>query len=202
MNFAITCILQRLRDFDVFGVSHEKLLDEIETFKPDVLIFEIEKNEEKNVKFLEQVRKKHPRLKTLVLIDNDDKNSIIRLLKHNFEGYLLKNTSQEDLILATKKIYSGKVFYDKNISSFVMENMSRNTKAKSSKEEISLREKEILKYIISGKKNEEIADVLTISKNTVLTHRRNIMRKMKVKSTPQLIAKTLQNKIINFPEYN
>ena len=203
MNFAITCILQRLHDFDVFGVSHENLIPEIEKYNPNVLIFEIEKNEEKNVQFLEQIRTKFPSLKTLILIDSDDKDFIIPLLKYNFEGFLLKNTSQDELIFATKRINRGMNFYDPNISEFVMSNLGKkNRPKKNSKTEISDREKEILKFIVLGKKNEEIADSLNISKNTVLTHRRNIMRKLHVKSTPQLIAKTLQKGIISFPEAN
>ena len=203
MNFAITCILQRLHDLDVFGVSHENLISEIEKYNPNVLIFEIEKNEKKNVQFLVQIRTKFPKLKTLILIDSKDKEFIIPLLKYNFEGFLLKNTSQDDLIFATKRINKGKNFYDPNISEFVMANLGKNNKSeKNSENEISEREKEILKFIVLGKKNEEIADTLNISKNTVLTHRRNIMRKLLVKSTPQLIAKTLQKGIISFPAVN
>ena len=203
MNFAITCILQRLSSFNVLGVSHEELEREISKFKPDILIFEIEKNEKKNVSLLEKIRITFPELKTLVLIDNDDKEFIIELLKYNFEGYLLKNTSKEELIFATNKIFKGEIYYNDNISKFVMTNMSQKQKkkAKSKDTELSIREKEILEHIILGRKNNEIAKILCISDNTVLTHRRNIMKKLRVKSTPQLIAKSIRDRIISFP-YN
>lgn len=203
MNFAITCILQRLHNFDVHGVSHDNLLKEIEKFNPNVLIFEIEKNEEKNLNLLKKIRSKFPTLKTLILIDSDDKDFIIPLLKYNFEGFLLKNTTQDDLIFATKRINKGKKFYDLHITEFVMANMIKGEEKKlNPKSEISSREREILKYIVLGKKNDEIAEILSISKNTVLTHRRNIMKKLHVKSTPQLVAKTLQKGIISFPGSN
>ncbi|MBK7981284.1 MAG: response regulator transcription factor [Ignavibacteriae bacterium] len=65
---------------------------------------------------------------------------------------------------------------------------------------LSGREKEILEHIVLGKKNKEIAKIFFISENTVLTHRRNIMKKMNVKSTPELIVASIRNGIITFKD--
>ncbi|MBK8944010.1 MAG: response regulator transcription factor [Ignavibacteriae bacterium] len=63
---------------------------------------------------------------------------------------------------------------------------------------LSQREKEILEHIVLGKKNKEIAKTFFISENTVLTHRRNIMKKLNVKSTPELIVASIRNEIVTF----
>jgi DNA-binding NarL/FixJ family response regulator len=201
MNFAITCILQKLQDFDVLGVSHENLQQEIKNFRPDLLIFELERNIEQNLILIDKIRMKYPDLKTLVLFDKEDQGLVKRLLEYDFEGYLYKDTTQEELILATMRIKGGDTYYDKKISKVLTSDLTNKpVKSQKKDDDLSPREKEILEYIVLGDKNFEIAQKLNISENTVLTHRRNIMRKMNVKSTPQLIAKSIKNGIITFPE--
>ena len=201
MNYAITCILQKLNDFDIHGISQDKLAHEIKKNKPDVLVFELDKN---NLKLLENIRSNFPGIKALVLIDIDYIEIVLRLLKYNFEGYLLKGTSEEELINATKRINEGWVYYDKKISESVMTHIS-GMEAKTNNRiarELSSRELEILECIVLGEKNKDIADELSISENTVLTHRRNIMKKLNVTSTPKLIACALKTGMVDLPKKN
>ena len=203
MNFAITCILQRLNDFEVYGVAPEEIHTEIKKFNPHILICEVEKSKDETCQLIERIKIDFPKLKILVLVDYNDRKHISELLKYKLDGYLLKNTSKDELIFASKKIHNGEKYYSKKIYEYVMNNFDEELNERKNGEFnflLSGREKEILEHIVLGKKNKEIAKIFFISENTVLTHRRNIMKKMNVKSTPELIVASIRNGIITFKD--
>ena len=91
----------------------------------------------------------------------------------------------------------------KEINEFLMDdlvNRQNNFHGEDFCESLSEREIDVLKLIISGKNNKQVAGKLFISPNTVLTHRRNLMKKLKVNNTAQLITKSLRYKIISMPD--
>lgn len=201
MNFAITCILQRLNDFEVYGVQSQEIHNEIIRYNPHLLICEVEKSKDETCLLIEKIKDEFPQLKILVLLDYNDRKHISELLKYKLEGYLLKNTTKEELIFAAKKIHNGEKYYSKKIYEYVMNNFDEELNDQKSEmfdELLSQREKEILEHIVLGKKNKEIAKTFFISENTVLTHRRNIMKKLNVKSTPELIVASIRNEIVTF----
>ncbi|MFZ1288663.1 MAG: response regulator transcription factor [Melioribacteraceae bacterium] len=201
MNFAITCILQRLNDFEVFGVSSDEIFEEILKYEPHLLICEVEESKDESCNLIEKIRQEFPNLKILVLVDFSDRKHISELLKYKLEGYLLKNTTKDELIIAAKKIHKGEKYYSKRIYEYVMNNFDEEFNKQKHEifdELLSIREKEILQHIVLGKKNKEIGKTFFISENTVLTHRRNIMKKLNVKSTPELIVTSIRNGIITF----
>ncbi|MGD8779615.1 MAG: response regulator transcription factor [Ignavibacteria bacterium] len=204
MNYAISCILQKIIGFEVHGSSEEDLLSEIGRLKPHLLFVEIEVVKTNSYELLSDVREKFPDLKIIVLLDIDNKEKVLKILQFQLEGYLLKKTSKEELINAAKSVYSGERYFSKEIRNFLIENMfelksgsSVNNRGKL----VSSREKEIIGLIVAGNNNREIADKLFISENTVSTHRRNIMRKLKVKNTPQLILRSLKNGLVTLKDY-
>ena len=196
MNYAIHCILEPLKEFEVSGTSEDELLENIDKFNPDLLVIELEIIKINSFQLLSEIQTKFPNLKILVLLDIDNKEKLKKVLQFKLEGYLLKNTSKEELIEAAVSIYNGEKYYCRELHRFVFENLMgvENEKKESAKKEVlSGREKEILDLIVSGKDNREIADKLFISENTVLTHRRNIMRKLNVRNTPQLIITSFKH---------
>lgn len=204
MNYAIRCILKRIKGFEVRGASEEELILQIKQFKPDLLFVEIEVVKTNSFKLLSELRENFPRLKIIVLLDIDNKEKLLKILQFQLEGYILKKISKEELIHAADCVYRGEKYFSKEINHFVMENLlepQNGSSLKKIEELISNREKEILKLIVAGHNNKEIADKLFISENTVSTHRRNIMRKLKVKNTPQLILLSLKNGLVTLKDY-
>lgn len=199
MNYAIRCILQRIKEFDVTGIPEEEVLQQIKKIKPDILITELDILKIDGFKLLSEIREKYPNLKILVLLEIDDRKKLMKMLELNLSGYLLKNTSREELINAVHSVYKGEKYYSNEINRYVVEDILKD-KTQDRKEDInesiSEREKEILNLIVTGYNNKIIADKLFISENTVATHRRNIMKKMKVKNTPQLIVRSLKQGLV------
>jgi len=200
MNYAISCILQKIKDFEVFGASEEGITSEIEKLEPDLLIIEIDILKADSYKLLSEIKEKFPRLKIIVLLDLEDEEKLFHILRLKLDGYLLKNVSQDELIDAAKCVFKGEKYFSKEYHSYVLEHLAcRNNdyRVRGYKESLSGREREILQLIVTGINNAEIAGKLYISENTVLTHRRNIMKKLKVRNTAQLIITGLKEGIIS-----
>lgn len=199
MNYAIHCILQKIKGFDVHGVTEDSLLSEIKRLRPDILVVEIEVIKTNSYRLLMEIKRKYPALKILVLIDVDDEERLLKVMEFRLEGYLLKNASREELIQAAQSIHRGEKYYSKGIHNFVIEHLidlNNPSAKKQSHVSLSMREREILQLFVEGMNNCQVADTLCISEHTVLTHRRNIMRKLQVKNSAQLIIKALQTGII------
>jgi DNA-binding NarL/FixJ family response regulator len=203
MNYAISCILKPIEGFEVAGIQEGDLIAGMEKLKPDILILEINILKKDSMKLLSEIKEKFPDVKTLLLLDIEDKEKLLQLLRLNAGGYVLKNVSKEELIHAAKCIASGKRYISEGINEFLMDdlvNKQNNLPGEDFCETLSEREIEVLKLIISGKNNKQVAGKLFISPNTVLTHRRNLMKKLKVNNTAQLITKSLHYKIISMPD--
>lgn len=200
MNYAISCILQKIKVFEVFGTSEDGLISEIDKIIPDLLVIEIDILRTDSYKPLAEIREKFPRLKIIVLLDFEDEEKLLHVLQFKLEGYLLKNVSKEELILAASCVYKGEKYFSKEYHAYVIEHLARKStqsKVRNPGELLSEREREILRLIVTGINNAEIAGRLYISENTVLTHRRNIMKKLKVKNTLQLIITGLKEGLIS-----
>jgi|YelNatPaOPRAMG01_1025707.scaffolds.fasta_scaffold17421_2 DNA-binding NarL/FixJ family response regulator len=199
VNYAIRCILQPIKKFELFGISADKMLQEINRVKPDIVIIEIDILRTNAVQLLSQIRENYTDIKIIVLLDIDNNRNLLQVLKLNLEGYIGKGTTEKELIRAINLVYRGKRYFSKEIYKYVMEHLingNDDTPKRTMYETLTKREKEILELIIKGENMTEIASKLFISKATVLTHRRNIMRKLKVRSSTQLILTCIESGII------
>jgi DNA-binding NarL/FixJ family response regulator len=203
MNYAISCILKPIEDFEVLGIPEEDILKGMERFTPDIIILEIDILKSDSLKLLSEIKEKFPGIKIMLMLDIDDKKRLIQLLQFKAEGYLLKNISKEELIHASRCIASGRKYISEEINHFLMENLAGKQNSGPNEfcfEALSGRELEVLQLIVSGKNNKQVANKLFISPNTVLTHRRNLMKKLNVNNTAQLITKSLKYKIISISD--
>ena len=94
MNYAIKCILQKIKGFEVYGVEENGIISEIEKLKPEILVLEIEILKQDSFRLLSEIKNAFPNLKILVLLDIDNKQKLLKILQYQLDGYLLKNTSE------------------------------------------------------------------------------------------------------------
>lgn len=120
---------------------------------------------------------------------HDDGNYIMQSIRGGAYGYLLKNTDEEELLLAIDTVLKGNKYFNQDISQRMINIMSLEGV---SPKKLSPKEMEILKLIADGQTTKEIAHKLFISTRTVETHRNNMMKKLDVKNTPELINKAAQ----------
>lgn len=137
-------------------------------------------------------------IKILVLSMHNEKGVIQNVVDAGADGYLLKNTNQNELISAIKKICEGEKFFSSDVTMTLLSKggVSDSNEDKEIVESLTEREIEILKLISEGLSNKEIGDQLFISHRTVDTHRTNLMKKLNVHNIAGLIRFALKNKLV------
>jgi len=141
-----------------------------------------------------------PQIKIIVLTVHKSEEYIIAALDAGAKGYILKDASRNELILALDYVMAGKTFLSPSISDKVVSaylEQKKNTHASSLLDSLTSREQEILKLIAEGHKNKDIADHLCISLKTVEKHRSNLMQKLDRRNTAALTAYAIEKGIIS-----
>lgn len=166
-----------------------------------MVISDISLPKEDGFELLRTVKKKFDSVQFLFLSMYIEEHYALQAVEHGADGYLPKDVSVNALIGAIKTIHEGDICYDKKISdliikAFINKNIRRYGIGESSRS-LTKREKEILAQVIDGVSNAIIAEKLDISVRTVENHRANILRKVGVKNTAELVRYTLQHDVLN-----
>ncbi|WP_339925204.1 response regulator transcription factor [uncultured Cyclobacterium sp.] len=157
--------------------------------EPELLLLDLTMPEMNGFEVLLRLKKKYPQIKAIAISMHDDGNYIMQSIRGGAYGYLLKNADEEELLLAIDTVLNGKKYFNQEISQRMINIMSLEGV---SPKKLSPKEMEILKLIADGQTTKEIAQKLFISTRTVETHRNNMMKKLEVKNTPELINKASQ----------
>ena len=175
------------------GVDAIKYLERNDNI--DVVILDINMPELNGISTTEIITKMFKSIKIVALTMHDEEAYITKMLKAGALGYVLKDSGGEKLIQAVKTVYQGEKYYSNEVSVTLIDGMLNGNKEKETST-LSTREIDVLKNIVEGLTNKEIADLLNISKRTVETHRRNIMYKLELKNTAEMVQKSIRNGII------
>ncbi|WP_162342153.1 response regulator [Cyclobacterium salsum] len=160
---------------------------------PEILLLDLTMPEMNGFEVLERLKKKYPKIKTIAISMHDDGNYIMQATRGGAHGYLLKNTDEDELLKAIYTVLSGNKYFNTEISQRMINIISLEGV---SPKKLSPKEMEILVLIAKGHTTKEIAQKLFISTRTVETHRNNMMKKLEVKNTPELINKAAQLNLI------
>lgn len=189
MLAGLATLIESIEGFELAGKfsSGKEMIEALQkTIRtPDICIVDIEMPGIDGVETVKIIRQSFPKLKIMALTMHDEWHFVNRMVAAGADGYLLKNVERDVFISSVNKVLAG--------SSFVTEGMSE--KKSEGPDELTDREKEILRRIVDGKTNKEIADELFISARTADTHRTNIKRKLKLSTLSQLIQYARENGI-------
>ncbi|NQX98674.1 MAG: response regulator transcription factor [Flavobacteriales bacterium] len=136
----------------------------------------------------------YPRINVLALTMHVEETYIMNMIKAGALGYILKDSGREKLIEAIKTVYRKEKYYSNEVSLKLIDLLLHKDKVV--KQTLTERETEILKLISNGYTNKEVADFLFISSRTVESHRRNILKKLKLRNTAELIKYALSNSLV------
>jgi len=183
-------VLKLKANWSVIGIAHngQQLIDLIKKEIPDLAIVDINMPVMNGIQCTEWIKQHYPQIKVIILTMYPEKVFINQLLKAGADGCLLKSRGTIDLINAIDRVSEGKSYFDW-ISDFKNEPGVKEYR-------LSEREIQIIKLIVEGKGNGEIAEAIFVSEETVKTHRKNIFKKLKVHSASQLMAFVMNNGIV------
>lgn len=187
--------------FEVVGEAQDGLeaIRSVEALKPDLILMDLSMPRMNGVGAIQEIKKQSPSTKILVLTVHKTEEYILTTLKAGADGYILKDATHGELMLAIENIFSGKSYLSPGISEKVIEGYlegRKSIKSSTSWDTLTQREREILKMIAEGYKNKDIADYLCISAKTVEKHRANLMKKLDLHSASSLTAFAMEKGLI------
>ena len=155
----------------------------------DVILMDINLPDKSGIELCSLIKVKSPNTKIIALSNFDQLSYVERMKENGAAGYLLKNTPLTELVNAIKAVHKGESWWH-YLEKFNNQMEARNVLL------LTRREKEVLNLIADGLTNNEIADKLFVSASTIDSHRKNLISKLNVKNTANLVRFAVDNKII------
>ncbi len=173
----------------------------LKTKTPDVILLDISLPKMSGIEVSKILSKDFPKIKKIILSMYTSEDFIFNALKTGINGYLPKNTTRSELLLAIENVYNGTEYFSKTISDTILKSYVKSAKYgnKVSDDKLSnltKREQEILLLVVEGINNPSIAEKLSISTRTVETHKTSIMKKLNLNSVVDLVKFAIKNNII------
>ena len=197
----ISAFLRMSDEFEVVGEAADgvEAIEAVKKTRPDVVLMDISMPRLGGLEATVEIKKLYPSVKVLVLTQYEDSVYIRRFFKAGVSGYLLKKAVGEDLLTAIRSIKQGKVYVHPSIASDVVDGylgIQRGEPKEDPYDQLTDREKQVLKLIAEGHTHKEAADILGISVKTVIAHQTNISEKLNIHSRAGLIKFSIQKGII------
>jgi DNA-binding NarL/FixJ family response regulator len=192
-------IIQSISDVEVVGEAGDgfELLELLKKTSPRLIILDISMPNLRGLEATREIKIINPDVKVLILTMHKDKEYLYHAFSAGAEGYLLKEDADSELISAIDTLRRGGTYISPLLSTqladlFMQKSRPGADQITSPRELLTTREREIIKLIAEGKSSKEVAELLFISSRTVQHHRANIMRKLNLKKTADLVKYALQ----------
>jgi len=168
--------------------------------KPDLVILDLAMPQLSGVDAIQQIVRRLPSTRVLVLSMHADEVYVTRALKAGAHGYLLKDSAGTDLLRAVTALSQNKSFFSPAVSRVMLDDYVRHLAERGITDRydtLSEREREVFQLIAEGRVNKEIAEILGLSPSTVETHRARIMEKLDVHSAVEIVLYAVRKGIIS-----
>ena len=169
--------------------------------RPDIVLMDLSLPGLGGIEATRQIRELLPDIRVLVLSMHDNEEYVFRALRSGASGYVLKQSTSTELVLALRAVAAGSTFLSPSISQILISDYVRRAESQESDGEIlgllTPREREVLQLIARGLSNRQIAERLHISVKTVETHRGNMMQKLDVHDRAGLVKFAIDSGLIS-----
>ena len=170
----------------------------VNALSPDILLLDLNMPEMSGMEAMPLIRKQCPNTRIIVLTVHDSKEYVSRLLRSGAHGYVLKDTSAEELVGAIEAVARGEAFFSPRVSRILLEDYaaSGEAEAHNGKTTVSEREREVLELIDQGKTSKEVALQLKLSARTVETYRVRLKRKLHARNVAELLKRAREQQLL------
>jgi DNA-binding NarL/FixJ family response regulator len=197
-------LLESQSDFSIVGVASDGLetVRLTERLKPDVLVLDLMMPGLSGLEALRILRDRSPRTRSLILSVHRDSAFIAQALQNGAMGYVLKNVTEENLVLAVREVAVGRRFLSPPVTEIAINAYIEQSKTSpiDPHETLTPRQREVLQLAAEGKTNAEIAERLSISQRTVENHRAALMQRLGFQNQSDLIRHAIRYGLIPLNE--
>ena len=189
-------------DFEIIGEAGDgrEAVRCVEKLGPDLLLMDLSMPRMSGMDAISEIKKRYPETKIIVLTVHKTEEYLLSTLQAGVDGYVLKDATHDELVMAIHNVMAGKRYLSPGISEKVIEGYldgKEDSLAASSWQKLSQREREVLKLIAEGYKNKEIAEDLCISLKTVEKHRANLMKKLDLHNAAVLTVYAVEKGLVS-----
>jgi len=170
-----------------------------EEHEPDVIILDVGMPKLNGIEVAARAQKLRRPPHVIILSMHADESYIIRALSAGARAYLLKDATDEDLIPAVRTVAAGKPFFSPAVAGVLVDDYVRQLQTRGLTDTYHLltdREKEVLQLLAEGRSNKEVASILNLGLSTVETHRGNLMQKLNLHNTAEIVLYAVRKGII------
>jgi DNA-binding NarL/FixJ family response regulator len=194
-------LLELEPDVEVVGEAGDGLetLRLCDSLRPDLAIVDIAMPSLNGIEVTARALKRSSALRVIILSMHADESYVVRALMAGAKGYLLKEATEEDLLPAVRAVAAGKSFFSPAVSRLLLEDYVRQLKQRGLEDSYHLlteREREVLQLLAEGRSNKEVAAVLGVGVSTVETHRANLMQKLGLRNTAEIVLYAVRKHVI------
>jgi DNA-binding NarL/FixJ family response regulator len=194
-------ILEDAKDIEIKGVTDNglSLLNMLEREAVDLVLLDLEMPKMNGMEACKQIKRQFPQVKIVVLSMLQEVSIIKSLIHGGADGYVLKNAAHGEILMAIREVYQGEQYLSKKITQLLINNITKDASTSSTVifPALSRREKEVLQLILDEQTSKEIADTLSLSRDTVETHRKRLLSKLNVRNTAGLVRVTVEHNLLN-----
>jgi DNA-binding NarL/FixJ family response regulator len=191
--------LDRYPSLSVIGeaVNGKDAVQKCKKLQPDVILLDINMPEMSGLEATPLIRKQCPKTKIIALTVHDTKEYVFQILRRGAHGYVLKDTSSEELVHAIESVADFGAFFSPAVSQILLQNVvSPDAAAASKAAKLSQREQEVLNLIDEGKTTKEIAAQSNLSARTVETYRVRLKRKLEARNVAELLRRARELRLL------
>jgi two-component system, NarL family, response regulator NreC len=194
-------LLERDQEFEVVGEAGDGLsvLQVVERQRPDVLLLDLSMPHFNGVDTAQRLHETLPELKIIVVSMHVDEAYVLRALKAGVRGYVLKQSSEADVVDALRAVRAGHAYFSPEVSKLLADDFVRELKSRNltdSYDGLTFREKEIMQRLAEGVSNKDLAAALNVSLSTIESHRYSIFQKLNVHTIAELVLYAVRRGLI------
>lgn len=190
LRVGLASILNNQPDFEVVAqaASGREAVEKAVATKPDVMFVDLRMPDGDGIDTIKKIRERAPDTQVLVFTTYDDEEDIFHALEVGARGYLIKDTTSEEIIEAVRKIHGGERYLPPAIASRLADRVIRP--------ELTPRELDVLRLVYRGRTNKEIASAMFVSEDTVKSHVKSLFLKLEVHGRAEAVATALKRGLL------
>lgn len=197
----IRSLLGLTPDIEVIGeaANGKEALEMLKKLVPDVMLMDLTMPVMGGLEATRRINKEFPRIKVLALTQYDDREYVFPVIEAGAQGFISKTAASSELAAGIRSVYRGESFLSPPVARLLVENYQQGASTVTSRdpyEQLTDREREILKLLAEGYATREIANMLTVSPKTVEGHKTSLMAKLDIHNRTDLIKYALRKGII------